>query len=97
MPGLPRARHCGIRGIHRVIANIGGIANITDLPADGTVRGWDTGPGNMLLDAWIKRHRGEHYDRDGAWAASGTLHAGLLAVLADHPYLQTGPAQKCRT
>src|SRR5512139_2939159 len=78
-------------GIHRVIANIGGIANITDLPTDGTVRGWDTGPGNMLLDAWIKRHRGDHYDRDGAWATSGTLQVGLLAVLTDHPYLQSPP------
>jgi anhydro-N-acetylmuramic acid kinase len=78
-------------GIHRVIANIGGIANITDLPVDGTVRGWDTGPGNMLLDAWIKRHRGEHYDRDGAWAADGTPDAGLLAALAAHPFLQSAP------
>lgn len=78
-------------GIHRVIANIGGIANVTDLPADGTVRGWDTGPGNMLLDAWIKRHRGEHYDRDGAWAAGGTPDAGLLAALAAHLFLQSAP------
>ena len=77
-------------GIHRVIANIGGIANITDLPA-GSVRGWDTGPGNMLLDAWIKRHRGVHYDRDGAWAASGTVHPGLLAAMMSHPYLQHPP------
>lgn len=78
-------------GIHRVIANIGGIANITDLPVDGTVRGWDTGPGNMLLDAWIKRHRGAHYDRDGTWAASGSVHPGLLAALANHPYLKLPP------
>jgi len=78
-------------GIHRIIANIGGIANITDLPADGWVRGWDTGPGNMLLDAWIKRHRGAHYDRNGAWAASGSVHPGLLAALAQHPYLQSPP------
>jgi anhydro-N-acetylmuramic acid kinase len=77
--------------IHRVIANIGGIANITDLPVDSTVRGWDTGPGNMLLDAWIKRHRGEHYDRDGAWAAGGTPDAGLLAALTAHPFLQSPP------
>jgi anhydro-N-acetylmuramic acid kinase len=77
--------------IHRVIANIGGIANITDLPPDSTVRGWDTGPGNMLLDAWIKRHRGEHYDRDGAWAASGSIHPGLLAALTQHAYLQSQP------
>jgi len=78
-------------GIHRVIANIGGIANITDLPVDGTVRGWDTGPGNMLLDAWIKRHSGAHYDRNGAWAASGTVHPGLLQALASHPYLKLSP------
>lgn len=78
-------------GAHRVIANIGGIANITDLPANGPVRGWDTGPGNMLLDAWIKRHRGAHYDRDGAWAASGTLHPGLLTALMRHTYLHLPP------
>ena len=76
---------------HRVIANIGGIANITDLPANGPVRGWDTGPGNMLLDAWIKRHSGAHYDRDGAWAASGSVHPGLLAALMRHAYLQLSP------
>jgi len=77
--------------IHRVIANIGGIANITDLPLNGRVRGWDTGPGNMLLDAWIKRHSGARYDRDGAWAASGTVNHGLLAALMRHAYLQLPP------
>ena len=84
-------RALGHPQVHRVIANIGGIANITDLPAGGVVRGWDTGPGNMLLDAWIKRHRGTHYDRDGAWAASGRVHAGLLDALTKHPYLQCPP------
>jgi anhydro-N-acetylmuramic acid kinase len=78
-------------GIHRVIANIGGIANITDLPVNGMVRGWDTGAGNMLLDAWIKRHSGAHYDRNGAWAASGTVHPGLLEALMKHAYLQLSP------
>ena len=77
--------------VHRVIANIGGIANITDLPVNGPVRGWDTGPGNMLLDAWIKRHSGVHYDRDGAWAASGSVHPGLLEALMRHAYLQLPP------
>jgi anhydro-N-acetylmuramic acid kinase len=77
--------------IHRVIANIGGIANISDLPAQGTVRGWDTGPGNMLLDAWIKRHKNDRYDRNGAWAASGAIHPGLLGQLIDHPYLKQQP------
>lgn len=76
---------------HRIIANIGGISNITDLPVNGTVRGWDTGPGNMLLDAWIQRHQGAHYDRDGAWAASGAISTDLLAALALHPYLQQSP------
>ena len=76
---------------HRVIANIGGIANITDLPVSGPVRGWDTGPGNMLLDAWIKRHSGSHYDRDGAWAASGSVHPGLLTALMRHAYLHLPP------
>jgi anhydro-N-acetylmuramic acid kinase len=77
--------------IHRVIANIGGIANITDLPVNGRVRGWDTGPGNMLLDEWIKRHRGLPYDRDGAWAASGAVQIKLLTALTHHPYLTQSP------
>lgn len=78
-------------GVHRVIANIGGIANITDLPGEGTVRGWDTGPGNMLLDAWIRRHSGANFDRDGDWGARGTVHFPLLQILADHPYLRLRP------
>jgi len=77
--------------IHRVIANIGGIANISDLPANGAVRGWDTGPGNMLLDAWIKRHHGKHYDSDGAWAASGTVQAKLLDRMLSHDFLKQPP------
>jgi len=78
-------------GRHHVIANIGGIANITDLPESGPVRGWDTGPGNMLLDAWIKRHHGARYDRDGAWAASGSIQPRLLAALTQHAYLPLPP------
>ena len=57
--------------IHRVIVNIGGIANLTDLPATSGVRGFDTGPGNMLMDAWIQRHLGKPFDKDGTWAQSG--------------------------
>lgn len=77
--------------IHRVIANIGGIANITDLPGNGLVRGWDTGPGNMLLDAWNKRHSATRYDRDGAWAASGAVQSVLLTELNRHPHLMQPP------
>lgn len=85
------AQALGAPGVHRVIANIGGIANITDLPVNSEVRGWDTGPGNMLLDAWIKRHRGTHYDHDGAWATSGSVDTGLLDLLAAHAYLKQPP------
>ena len=76
---------------HRVIANIGGIANVTDLPINGSVRGWDTGPGNMLLDAWIARHRGDRYDDGGNWAAKGEIQPDLLAVLLAHDYLPSPP------
>lgn len=76
---------------HRVIANLGGIANITDLPPDGLIRGWDTGPSNMLMDAWIQRHHNDRYDRNGGWAATGKVHADLLNLLMAHPYLALPP------
>ena len=73
----------------RVLANIGGISNISILDsgsADAKVHGFDTGPGNMLMDAWINRHQGLNYDANGVWAALGTVHADLLAALRDDPY-----------
>lgn len=76
---------------HRVIVNIGGIANVTDLPASGSVRGWDTGPGNMLMDAWIHQHHGATYDQEGAWAAHGMLDASLLDKLLNHDFLRLPP------
>ena len=48
------------------VLNIGGIANLTLLPAQGTVRGFDCGPGNVLMDLWCQRHRGQRFDADGA-------------------------------
>ena len=76
---------------HRVIVNLGGIANITDLPPHGTVRGFDTGPGNVLLDLWCSRHRGTAFDAAGAWAASGTPDAAALRALHDEPFLALPP------
>lgn len=76
---------------NRVILNIGGIANITHLPASGAVSGFDTGPGNLLLDSWIRLHRQQAYDRGGAWAASGTPIRALLAQLLAEPYLRQAP------
>ncbi|MFM2009364.1 MAG: hypothetical protein RIR02_1314, partial [Pseudomonadota bacterium] len=75
----------------RVIANIGGISNITILRADGTMLGFDTGPGNMLMDAWIKEHQSLAYDAEGKWAASGTFDATLLARFMDEAFLKLAP------
>jgi anhydro-N-acetylmuramic acid kinase len=76
----------GVPGQYNAVANIGGIANVSLLHADGSVTGFDTGPGNCLLDAWMRRHRAQPYDADGAWAASGTMHPPLLDRLLTHPY-----------
>lgn len=71
--------------------NIGGISNISVLPADGAVQGWDCGPGNALMDFWCQSHTGQPFDRDGAWAASGQVHAGLLARLLSEEFLRRTP------
>jgi anhydro-N-acetylmuramic acid kinase len=76
---------------HRVVVNLGGIANVTDLPPVGPVRGFDTGPGNTLLDAWCERHTGEPFDRDGAWGATGRINAELLAGLKADAYFARPP------
>jgi anhydro-N-acetylmuramic acid kinase len=75
----------------RAIVNIGGIANITGLNIDNTVLGFDTGPGNTLLDYWIHRHSGARYDQDGAWGKSGTLIPALLEALLRDPYFAVPP------
>ena len=80
------AAQFGQPGQTRVLVNIGGIGNISVLHADGKVTGFDTGPGNVLMDGWIARHQGKEYDADGAWAASGKVDAGLLALLLEEPY-----------
>lgn len=84
VPPFHRAIFKGSRT--RAIVNIGGIANVTLLPVDGSVTGFDTGPGNTLMDNWIAHHRGDTYDRDGAWAASGTVSPELLQRMLHAPY-----------
>ena len=80
-------------GTGRVILNIGGIANITILAADDTeTTGFDTGPGNTLMDAWCRKIRHEAFDRDGAWSASGVVNDGLLRrLLADAYFAAAAP------
>lgn len=78
----------------RAIVNIGGIANVSLLPAGGgTVTGFDTGPGNLLMDAWCDRHLGLAYDRDGEWAAGGGVDPLLLGRMLEEPYF-SHPAPK---
>ena len=75
----------------RVIVNVGGIANLTSLPARGAVTGFDCGPGNCLLDAWIREKRRKLYDARGAWAASGRVIPRLLTKLLAHQFIRRRP------
>lgn len=83
------------RGHPRFIVNIGGMANLTYLPGDlaQPVIGFDTGPGNTLIDQWMQQHCQQPYDRDGAWAAGGQVNAALLNNLLQDPYF-SAPAPK---
>ena len=76
---------------HRVVLNLGGIANVTDLHPEHSVRGWDTGPANVLLDAWSMAQRGIAFDDEGHWAASGMPEDALLARLLADPYFDLAP------
>jgi len=78
---------------HRVIVNIGGIANITSLPTSGNnIIGFDTGPGNHLMDKWIALHQGVPFDPEGQWASTGTVIPDLLEqLLSDNYFSQTAP------
>ncbi|RVU29273.1 anhydro-N-acetylmuramic acid kinase [Neptunomonas marina] len=77
----------------RIILNIGGMANITLLPPhiDSNLTGYDTGPGNVLLDAWITHSRQFSFDSSGQWAASGSVDQDLLTLLLSTEYFQQPP------
>ncbi|MFT4058439.1 MAG: anhydro-N-acetylmuramic acid kinase [Legionella sp.] len=77
---------------HVAVVNIGGIANITLIQRNELTKGWDVGPGNCLLDAWIIKHQGKDYDEEGKWASQGKLIPALLDnLLADPFILQAAP------
>lgn len=76
---------------HRVIVNIGGISNLTNLAHGQATIGFDCGPGNLLMDAWIKRHLDQPFDKDGIWAASGKVIPALLQSMLDEPFIQAKP------
>ena len=73
------------------VLNLGGIANLTLLPQNGAVTGFDCGPGNMLMDAWITKHQGHAFDHDGAWAAQGTVIESLLERMLADPFFAKVP------
>lgn len=79
--------------IHRVILNLGGIANVSMLPAGNpdAVYGFDTGPANILMDAWCHRYTGQPYDENGNWAAYGQPIRSLLDRLQAHEYFSKEP------
>lgn len=74
------------------IVNIGGIANITAIK-DGTVLGFDTGPGNTLMDYWIHKNLGQDHDDQGNWARQGNVNSDLLKQLTNDPYFRLPPAK----
>jgi len=82
-------------GQHRVVLNIGGIANLTDLRPGSATRGFDCGPGNMLMDAWAQLHLGTPFDSEGRWAASGQVLPALLGKMLLHPFLNNVPPKSC--
>ena len=81
-----------------IIANLGGMANLTYLPPPGSearVIGFDCGPGNVLMDAWIEVHTGERFDRDGGFAALGKVNETLLQQLLSHEFFSAPPPKSC--
>jgi anhydro-N-acetylmuramic acid kinase len=92
-PLVPAFHHAifADRRLHRIIINIGGIANLTNLPANESVSGFDCGPGNMLMDAWIKLHLDKAYDESGNWAATGKVIDALLESLLAEAFFSQSP------
>ncbi len=76
---------------HRVIVNIGGISNLTNLAPGIATSGFDCGPGNLLMDAWCMQHLNQPYDADGAWAATGKVLPDLLNGMRDEPFFALPP------
>lgn len=80
---------------HRVIVNIGGISNLTNLKPATPTSGFDCGPGNLLMDAWCMRHLHKPFDADGAWAATGTVLPELLDSMMSDSYFALPPPKSC--
>ncbi len=94
-PLVPAFHNKVFRSPHtnRIILNIGGIANITVLPADQNqpVFGFDTGPGNTLMDMWAQKHLNAPYDKHGQWASEGNINSALLQQCLSDNYFALPP------
>jgi anhydro-N-acetylmuramic acid kinase len=92
-PLAPAFHAAVLRSPHeqRAVLNVGGIANLTWLPSAGEVAGFDTGPGNCLMDLWAGLHLGKPMDAEGAWAAGARPDAALLEKLLAEPYFSRRP------
>lgn len=90
VPAFHQAIFCDRQRITGVL-NIGGISNISLLIPEQPTLGYDLGAGNTLMDNWIERHQGKRFDYNGEWAASGTVHQGLLENLLAEPFLAQRP------
>jgi anhydro-N-acetylmuramic acid kinase len=84
-----------ITDLHRIVLNIGGIANVTNLAPATATTGFDCGPGNMLMDAWIQTHSSLAFDENGSWAATGHAIPSLLQALMGHPFFTEPPPKSC--
>ena len=82
------------RGLPLAVLNVGGVANVTviwGLESELEFAGFDTGPGNALVDDWIEGHTAEPFDQDGAWAEKGQVHEDLVKEMLRHPYFDRAP------
>lgn len=85
-------RELFLRSQSCAVVNIGGFSNVSLLDTELAVRGFDCGPGNVLMDAWMARHKGQHYDSNGTWAASGSVNSVLYESMWAEPFFHTlGP------
>src|SRR5690606_5415188 len=84
----------GAQGLRRAVVNIGGISNVSLLQqGENPLLGFDTGPGNVLMDSWIGLIQGKSYDQNGSWAASGTVNRRLLESMLQDAFFRL-PAPK---
>ena len=94
VPAFHQAVFGSLKHINTIV-NIGGMANLTYLNPNEPVIGFDCGPGNVLLDAWINSNQKLAYDANGAWASSGTLQPDLLSLFLQHPFFTASPPKSC--